>query len=67
MYICTVKQLNNITMKIGTYTKEQQRISNRKISREIELENKSGWTAIHKTHKSKKNYSRKNKHRSLDN
>ena len=54
-------------MKIGTYAKEQQRISNRKISREIELENKSGWTAIHKTHKSKKNYSRKKKHKSLDN
>lgn len=53
-------------MKIGTYTKEQQRINNRKISREIELENKTGWTAIHKTHKSKKNYSRKKKHKSLE-
>jgi hypothetical protein len=53
-------------MKIGTYTKEQQRINNRKISREIELENKTGWTAIHKTHKSKKNYSRKNKHKSFE-
>ncbi len=66
MYICTVKQLSNITMKIGTYTREQQRINDRKISRELELENKTGWTAVHKTHKSKKNYSRKKKHKSFE-
>ena len=50
-------------MKIGTITKEQIRKNDKKISRELELENQTGWTATHKVHKSKKNYTRKNKHK----
>jgi hypothetical protein len=53
-------------MKIGKITKEQYIKNERKISREIELENSKGWTAKHKVHKSMKNYSRKNKHKSLE-
>ena len=53
-------------MKIGTRTQEQYLKNERKISREIELENQSGWTAKHKVHKSMKNYSRKKKHKNLD-
>ena len=37
--------------------------ANRKGSREAEIENSSGWSAVHKVHKSKKNYSRKIKHK----
>lgn len=37
--------------------------ANRKGSREAELEDEEGWTQKHKVHKSKKNYSRKIKHR----
>ena len=38
----------------------------RKISREEELKDSTGWTTIHKVHKSKKNYSRKKKHKYLE-
>lgn len=34
--------------------------ANRRGSREAEIENKTGFVAIHKVHKSAKNYSRKN-------
>jgi len=51
-------------IKIGTITKEQVRKMNRKTSRDMELEAKVGWTATHKVHKSKKTYSRKDKHKS---
>lgn len=34
--------------------------ANRKASREIELEDKTGFVAKHKIHKSEKTYSRKN-------
>lgn len=37
--------------------------ANRKGSREAELENKTGWTAKHRVHKSSKNYTRKLKHK----
>lgn len=53
-------------MKTFKITKEQIRKFDRKASREIELENSTGWTAVHKVHKSKKNYSRKNKHKCLE-
>jgi hypothetical protein len=49
--------------KIGTITKQQQYVANRKASREQELELNGGWTAKHKVHKSMKNYSRKDKHK----
>jgi hypothetical protein len=41
--------------------KERLRKIDRKISREIELENSNGWTSKLKPHKSIKDYSRKNK------
>jgi len=37
--------------------------ANRKGSRDAALENSTGFTAIRKVHKSKKTYSRKDKHR----
>lgn len=37
--------------------------ANRKGSREVELEHETGFTTKHKVHKSKKNYSRKEKHK----
>lgn len=39
--------------------------ASRRGSREAELENQSGWTAKHKVHKSKKNYTRKTKHKNI--
>jgi len=39
--------------------------ANRKASREMSLEFASGFVSLHKTHKSKKNYNRKEKHSSL--
>ena len=49
-----------------TITKEQIMKSNRKISREIEMERDGKWTATHKVHKSDKTYSRKNKHNGIE-
>jgi hypothetical protein len=46
-------------IKIGKITKEQIWTTNKKVSREIELENKSGWVSKHKIHKSKKVYNRR--------
>jgi len=40
---------------------------NRIGSREAELENSSGWTAVRKVHKSKRSYSRKAKHKKSGN
>ena len=37
--------------------------ASRRGSREAELENSTGFTSVHKVHKSKKAYSRKEKHR----
>lgn len=34
--------------------------ASRKGSREAELEDSTGWVAVHKVHKSKKTYDRKN-------
>lgn len=46
-------------VKIGKITKKQIIKMNKKISRDIELENQVGWKAICKIHKSKKQYNRK--------
>jgi hypothetical protein len=43
-------------------TKNQILKFNRKASREIELENLTGWVSKHKIHPSKKAYTRKRKH-----
>lgn len=49
------------------WTKHDELKANRKAMREHELENEGGWTSKHSVHKSKKNYSRKNKHKGRDN
>lgn len=38
--------------------------ANRRGSREAELENSTGWKSVSSTHKSKKTYTRKPKHKS---
>lgn len=37
--------------------------ANRKASREMELQNSTGWVSTHKAHKSAKDYTRKSKHK----
>lgn len=37
--------------------------ANRRGAREAQLENQTGWVGSHKVHNSKKNYTRKNKHK----
>ena len=44
--------------KIKSYIK-----ANRKGSRDAELEDSTGWTAVRKVHRSKKTYTRKEKHK----
>lgn len=51
---------------IGKFTIEDSMKANRKASREISLENSTGWVSTHKVHKSEKTYSRKSKHKSQD-
>lgn len=53
-------------MKIGTITKEQLLKANKKASREIEMDLLGKWTAKHKVHKSKKDYTRKEKHKARE-
>ena len=53
-------------MKKYKITKEQLRKFDRKANREIELENVTGWKAVHKTHPSRKTYNRKNKPKDLE-
>lgn len=48
---------------IGTFTKLDSLKASKKASREIELENSTGWIAKHKVHKSTKDYTRKLKHK----
>ena len=47
----------------GTLTTEQIIKIERNARREEDLTNSSGWVAVHKVHKSKKTYSRKQKHK----
>lgn len=50
--------------KIKTkFTLEDYIKANRQGSRQAELENTTGFKSTHKVHKSKKTYSRKNKHK----
>jgi len=55
--------MNKKKLNIGKITQKQILTSERKISREIELENSTGWTCMHKTHKSKKTYTRNPKYK----
>jgi hypothetical protein len=48
---------------IGTFTKLDSLKASKKASREIELQNATGWIAKHKIHKSAKDYTRKLKHK----
>lgn len=53
-------------VKIGKLKKEDILTIYRKASREIELENSTGWVNKNKVHKSTKDYSRKIKHKKLE-
>lgn len=48
---------------LGKYTKLDSLKASKKSSREMELENSTGWVAKHKVHKSLKDYNRKPKHK----
>lgn len=48
---------------IGKFTIQDAIKAERKASREISLQNSTGWVSTHKVHKSEKNYTRKTKHK----
>lgn len=50
-------------INIGKATVEHAVNAFRKASRELELENSTGWTCTRKLHKSAKDYTRKEKHK----
>ena len=50
-------------VNIGKWTKEDELKVSRKVNREMELQNSTGWVAKHKVHKSAKDYTRKSKHK----
>jgi hypothetical protein len=50
-------------INIGKFTIEDTIKANRKASREVSLENSTGWISLHKVHKSAKNYTRNSKHK----
>lgn len=68
-YLCKTnnKQIEAMkgVIKIGKITKDQILTVYKKASREMELENSTGWVAKHKVHKSAKDYSRNPKHKAL--
>ena len=54
--------MKNGTIKIGKFTQKDIILANKMASREMELENSTGWTANHRVHKSAKTFTRKSKH-----
>lgn len=48
---------------LGSFTKLDSLKASKKASREMELENSTGWVAKHKVHKSLKDYKRHSKHK----
>jgi hypothetical protein len=50
-------------INIGSWSKEDEIKVARKVSRELELQNSTGWASKHKVHKSLKTYTRKSKHK----
>jgi hypothetical protein len=52
-------------INIGKFTIQDTLKASKKASREMALENSTGWTATHKVHKSSKDYTRKFKHKNL--
>lgn len=53
-------------LHLGKFTKEDNLKASRKASREMELQNSTGWISKHKIHKSVKDYTRKLKHKNAD-
>ncbi len=49
--------------KIGTITIDEILTVYKRASREMELENSTGWVSKHKVHKSAKDYKRNTKHK----
>ena len=65
-YICKVKQIDmKGLVKIGKITQKQILTVYKKASRDMDLENSTGWVSKHKVHKSVKDYNRKVKHKNL--
>lgn len=58
--------MKNGKIHLGKFTKEDAMKANKKASREMSLENSTGWVSVHKKHKSIKDYTRNPKHRLLD-
>ncbi len=54
---------NKNAMNIGRITKEQFIKSQKKISRELELQNSVGWVSSHKVHSTLKDFKRKPKYK----
>ena len=52
-------------IKIGKITQDQILTVYKKASREMDLENATGWVAKHKVHKSAKDFKRNSKHKNL--
>ena len=48
---------------IGRVTKSDIMKANKKASREMNLDNATGWNSVSKSHKSVKDYTRKPKHK----
>ncbi len=53
-------------ISLGKFSKEENLKVFKKTSRELELENATGWNSMHKVHKSMKDFNRKPKHRNLE-
>lgn len=52
-------------IKIGKITQDQILTVYKKASREMEMENSTGWVSKHKVHKSVKDFKRNPKHKNL--
>ncbi len=50
-------------INIGSWSKNDEIKVARKVSRELELLNATGWISKHKIHKSAKDYKRNSKHK----
>ncbi len=55
--------MKNEIINLGKFTKEDAMRANRMASREMNLENSTGWVAVRKAHKSIKDYTRKPKYK----
>ena len=71
-YLCKTNKINhykklykmkNGIINLGKFTKEDAMRANRMASREMGLENSTGWVAVHKSHKSIKDYTRNPKYK----